>query len=220
MKLQPNKIVQSLYAALLVLVVANLITVFGQYKPAKDDPEYKLGDLTFQYPKYYKPKKMADQDSNSAFLYSEKYETYVFVRLLKSPSDLTKAKEAVKKSMLTELTKSKETDAKWKQSEKPYGSYGKYEVELEKWQTFSGQNRVFVETHYLKIKNQNILVGYAFKMDEGSAENAKAAFARGYDAGSGPAGAGCSTVIASITGEEDITIGMPPPAAGPPRPKN
>ena len=193
---------------------------FG-YKPAKDDPHYKIGELSFQYPKRFKIGKLREQGEKTVFLSDQKYQdNYLFVSLPGSTAEVAQTMSALKESLAAALLTADGSQRKWKQSEKPYGSYGQHEMAVEKWQTLSGKNRLFIELHHLRVKNQDIVAGYAFVMKEASEKSALAAFNRGYDAGSGPAGEGCSVIIASITGDDDITIGMPPPPAAPPKTKN
>jgi hypothetical protein len=190
------------------------------YKPGKDDPEYKLGDLRFQYPKRYQTKSINGQNERTIFLVDQKYGNWLFVSLLKNGTELQQAKESLRGLLAANLLQDASQNLKWKQSSKPYGKFGKYEKEVEKWQSLNGKQRLFVESHYLNFKDWDLIVGYAFVMEDPTAQSAEAAFDRGLDAGSGPAGEGCSKVVASITGEDDILIGMPPPPAAPPKPKN
>jgi hypothetical protein len=210
-------------AIFLLLAIGTLSKAAGQgigYKPGKDDPEYKLGDLRFQYPKRYQAKSVNGQNEYTVFLSDQKYGDWLFVSVLKDGAELQQTKESLRSLLAANLLRDVSQNLKWKQAPKPYGRFGKYEKEVEKWQALNGKQRLFVESHYLNVKDQDILVGYAFVMEDQMAQSAEAAFNRGLDAGSGPAGEGCSKVIASITGEDDILIGMPPPPAAPPKPKN
>jgi len=209
-------------AVFLFLTIGTLSKAAGQgagYKPEKDDPEYKLGDLRFQYPKRYQTKSVNGQDEYTVFLSDQKYGDWLFVSLLKDGAELRQVKESLRGLLAANLLQGASKSLKWKPSTKPYGRFGKNEMEVEKWQGLDGKQRLFIESHYLKVKGRDLLVGYAFVMEDQTAQSAEAAFNRGFDAGSGPAGEGCSKVVASITGEDDILIGMPPPAA-PPKPKN
>src|SRR5262245_60679847 len=190
------------------------------YKPEKDDPEYKLGDLRFQYPKRYRTKSVNGQNENTVFFTDQKNGDWLFVSLLKDGVELRQVKEWLKGLLAVNLLQNASQNLKWKQSEKPYGLFGKYHKEVEKWQALNGKQLLAVESHYLNVKGRRILAGYAFVMEEPTAKSAEASFNRGGDFGSGPAGAGCSTIVASITGENNIVIGMPPPAVAPPKPKN
>jgi hypothetical protein len=190
------------------------------YKPGKDDPEYRLGDLRFQFPKRYQTKSINGQNENTVFLVDREYGNWLFVSWLKDGTDLQQAKESLRGLLATNLLQDASQNLKWKQSSKPFGHFGKYEKEVEKWQALNGKQRLFVESHYLNVKDWKLIVGYAFVMEDPTAQSAESAFSRGFDAGSGPAGEGCSKIVASITGEDDILIGMPPPPAAPPKPKN
>jgi hypothetical protein len=189
---------------------------FG-YKPSKDDPHYKLRDLAFQYPIQYSPKKITE-DKTIFFLRGKEQES-LFVSLLNHPEDLQKEIEHLRGKLVSELLNAESNNFKWKQVSRPPTKAGKYDVNQEKWKAFNGKKLLFFEYHHLKVRNKEILVGYAFVMDKQTPEMAEYVFEKGLDAGSGSAGAGSSTIIASITGEGDISVGMPPPGVGPPPPR-
>jgi hypothetical protein len=190
---------------------------FG-YKPSKNDPHYKLGNLDFQYSAYYSPKKI-EGDKTVFFLRGKEKES-LFVSLLNNPDNLQKEIEGLRDKLIHELLRADVSGFKWKQVSRPPAKAGKYDVSQEKWKAFNGKNLFFFEYHLLKVRNKNILVGYAFVMEEETPQMAEYIFEKGVDAGSGSAGAGSSAIIASITGEGDISVGMPPPGVAPPKSKN
>jgi hypothetical protein len=192
---------------------------FG-YKPSKDDPKYKLGELSFQHRIEYKPKPMKGEEGNSVLLIHEKDKEALFVSLPKDSVTVKKITEQLRGTLLAELMPGESKNIKWKRVVTPPDKAGKYDVGREKWQAFDGTKRFFIEYHHLKFKNKDIIAGYAFVIEDETPDIAEDLFIQGLDAVSGPAGAGCSKIVASITGEGNISIGMPPPEAAPPRSKN
>ncbi|HMV46455.1 MAG TPA: hypothetical protein PLD20_15395 [Blastocatellia bacterium] len=197
-------------------VVAN-----AQYKPKKDDPQCRLGDLRFQYPPYFILKSVKGEENKTIFLKHKDGEEHLFVSLLDSSASLGQAVENIREKLVAEVFPNGSENFRWKKVENVFWGYsGEYDAKQEKWQGFNGQKRFLLEYHLLNYRKKNILVGYAFVMNSESAVSAKAAFDKNLDAGSGTAGAGCSTVISSITKDPEISIGMPPPEMAPPKTKN
>jgi hypothetical protein len=191
------------------------------YQPSKNDPKCKLADLEFQYPAYFKLKEVKGEENKTVFFRYKEDSTYIFVNLPDNPLSLGKETEKLQEKLLVELAPSLNKKLKWKKVENMFaGEAGKYEVKQEKLQAFDGKHRIFFQYHHLKYNSKNILVGFAFILTGESPAEAKEMFNEGLDAGSGPAGAGASTIIASITKEKSITVGMPPPPAAPPKVKN
>ena len=106
----------------------------------------------------------------------QKYGDWLFVSVLKNDAgELQQLKESLRDLLAANLLQSAPKSLKWKQSPNPYGRFGKYEKEVEKWQALNGKQRLFVESHYLKVKDQDILVGYAFAMEDQTAQSAEVA---------------------------------------------
>src|SRR5262245_50652759 len=199
-------------------------SVSAQNIPKKNDPQCELGDLRFQYPSYFTLEKVKGEENKAALFKHKDGQERLFVTLL-SPSakeiDFKREGENIRDWIVAEVFPNGAEKFNWKIVEGViWGNSSKYELTGEKLQGFNGQKRFFLEYLLLIYKEKDILVGYAFSPESESAASAKASFDKSLDAWSGPAGAGCSTIIASITKEKDITVGMPPPAMAPPKKKN
>jgi len=196
-------------------------SVSAQYMPKKDDPQCELGDLRFQYPSYFALEKVKGEENKAALFKYKDGQERLFVTLLTSPANLKQEVEKIRDRIVAEVFPNEAEKFNWKKVEGVFWGYsGEHDDVQEKWQGFNDRKRFFLEYHLLKYKKKDILVGYAFAPESESAASAKASFDDNLDAWSGPAGAGCSTIIASITKEKDITVGMPPPAMAPPKKKN
>lgn len=221
MKYGQNNFGRSLLLIVGLLLVATSGVASAQYKPKKDDPQCELGDLRFQYPSYFVLKKVRGEENTTALFKYKDGEEHLFVTLLNSSANVKQEVEKIRERLVAEVLPNESEKFNWKKVENVFWGYsGEYDVEQEKWQAFNGQKRFFLEYHLLKYKKKDILLGYAFARGNEPATTAKLAFEKNLDAGSGPAGAGCSTIIASITKDPEITVGMPPPDMAPPKKKN
>src|SRR5215831_5029483 len=105
-------------------------------KPSKDDPVYKLGDVSFQYPTGYKTTPLKGEEQKTILFASDQYKEYVFVSLPGKNSEPVTTIEALRADLIAALLPQARGEFNWKLSRRPAEKAGQYDLRQERWPGF------------------------------------------------------------------------------------